>query len=234
MFWVNDVMFNCMYADNLALMSQLAEEHGSSEDAQRYEDLAGEVESQILSDMWFPNEKDGRGVFYALNKGEPIKEVSISNLFPLVLPRLTEKQLESQLELILTSFNTAYPLPSVATDSPNYDPKNQESERLWRGSTWINTNWYLVERGLRRQAERPDLAHRPELITLCSEIADRVVLASREMVNGSLAEHYNPDTGAGQRLHRSPNFAWSLLAHVMKTSAELEVEKLELVGVEWK
>lgn len=106
-FWVNDVMMNCMYVDNLYQMAGLAGEVQRIQDTQHFSKLATTVENQILSDMWFPNEKDGRGAFYALNNdGNPIKEVSISNLFPLVLPNLAPHQLESLLDLMDSSFDT--------------------------------------------------------------------------------------------------------------------------------
>lgn len=219
-YWMNDVMMNCMYVDNLRKMTTLASEQSLIFDAKRYGDLANTVENQILNNMWFPDARDGRGVFAGLDKnGEPIGEVSISNLFPLALDNLREEQLESILGLMDQSFDTPYPLPSVSTDSPNYDPHNHESWRLWRGPKWMITDWYIVELGLWRQVERPDLSHRPDLIDRCVGWAHRIAEKSLEVVEeNGLREHYNPITGKGQR-ERVKNFGWSNLAYIMKQSS---------------
>jgi hypothetical protein len=215
-FWVNDVMMNCIYADNLRQMSELAQASHHVEDAMHFSKLAGEVEAQILDDMWFSEARAGQGIFAALDRNKDrIQETSISNLFPLVLDGLREDQLESLLELMDSSFNTPFPLPSVASDSSNYDPHNHEADRLWRGPTWINTNWYIAERGLKKQIKRSDLSHRPDLIARCIEWDGKISKSSKNLLvmNGP-CEHYDPITGRGQR-RRVKNFAWSNLAYVM-------------------
>ena len=215
-FWVNDVMMNCMYADNLYLMADLAKELGEQEDERHFSELAETVEQQILDKMWFPEARGGKGAFYALNKdGSPILETSISNLFPLVLRNLREEQLEALLDQMDESFDTPYPLPSVATDSPNYDPHNRELDRLWRGPDWINVIYYLQDRGLKMQIKRPDLSHRGNLIDRCVQWDHKTVKSSKTLVyTHGPREHYNPITGKPQRW-RVKNFAWSNLAYVM-------------------
>jgi len=217
LFGAVDVMMNCILADNLNEMAGMAQQLGRAEDEAYFSKYATEVEGKVLSEMWFGQARTGEGIFYA-NKpdGEPIQEVSISNLFPLVLENLPEDQLESLLGMMDTSFNTPFPLPSVATTSPKYDPHNRESERLWRGSVWQNTNWYLVERGLRKQQSRTDLIHRTDLIERCLEWDKQITNRSRKMVAvKGIWEFYNPITGRGQRRRRVQNFAWSNLAYVM-------------------
>jgi glycogen debranching enzyme len=66
---------------------------------------------------------------------------------------------------------------------------------LWRGPTWVNTNW-LVARGLRRKG-RADLARLIEDASLA--LVDQ----------SGFREYYNPLTGAG---YGSRNHAWSALA----------------------
>jgi mannosylglycerate hydrolase MGH1-like protein len=217
--WIKDVMMQCIYNDNVRITAELATQAGHPEDATDFSKLADEAEQQILTEMWFPEARGGKGAFYALNKdGSPIEEISISNLFPLVLPHLSEEQLESLLGLMDGSFNVPFPLPSVATDSRNYDPHRREWDRLWRGPTWIPTNWYLVERGLRLQLSRADLAHRPDLLERCDRWANRTARSSRVLVDTDdpkgPREHYDPVTGAAQRL-RVEIFAMSALAHAM-------------------
>lgn len=214
---MNDIMMNCIYADNLREMAQLAREQLLIFDASRYEKLANKLEQKILEEMWFPDARGGRGVFYGLGaNGEPIKEISISNLFPLTIRTLKEEQLASILDLMQQSFNVPYPLPSVATDSKNYDPHNHESWRLWRGPKWMITDWYIVERGLWRQAERTDIDQK--LVFRCQDWARRIARQSKIVVDREGArEHYNPITGKGQR-KAVVNFGWSYLAYLMRDS----------------
>jgi hypothetical protein len=216
-YWMNDVMMNCILVDNLHETSELAKKSLQFEDGNRFTAMATDLEQQILDKMWFPEARDGKGGFYNLDKsGEPISEISISNLFPLALPNVREEQLESVLDMIDDLFNEPYPLPTVATDSVNYDPHNREPERLWRGPTWINTNWYILERGIWLQIERDDLHHRGDLVNRLAQWAHRIKTQSRKLVDESgLAEHYDPITGAGQR-KRVKNFAWSNLAYLMR------------------
>lgn len=214
-FWVNDIMMNCIYVDNLLVMAELAANLDKTEDSEYFEQLGTKVEAQMLEKMWFAQDRGGKGAFRALDQnGQPIREISISNLFPLALPHLLPEQVESVLDMMDTSFDTPYPLPSVAADSPKFDPHNRETHRLWRGPTWINTNWYVVERGLRMQAVRQDLPQ--QLRDKCTAWADRVAIASKELLDKNGAwEHYDPLTGAGQR-ERVKNFGWSWLGRFMQ------------------
>jgi hypothetical protein len=209
-YWMNDVMMNCLYVDNLFYMAEIASQTGHNQDAEDFTGLALDVEQQVLTRMW--DEKDKR--FYALDsEGQHIKEMTVSNLFPLLLPNLREEQLEALLDTLDVSFNTPYPLPSVATDSRNYDPSNREKDRLWRGGVWINTN-KLVEHGLRKQLARfhSEMLHRPDLMNRCQAWAERIDKRSRLLVKTKGRwEHYNPENANPLR-QRVKKFAWSNLA----------------------
>jgi len=213
-FWVNDVMFNCVYADNLYEMANLASRLELKQDSARFAGQASQVEQAILNDMWFPEARGGQGSFYALNQGAPILETSVSNLFPLVLPNLKPEQLDSILSLFEKSFDTPYPIPSVAIDSPNYNPHYRQKGRLWDGGTWINTNWYLVERGKQRQAVRSELQAHPRLVQRAMTAGNKVVDSSHSLVDQGFYEFYNPETGEPYRVE---HFAWSALARLLKT-----------------
>ncbi len=45
------------------------------------------------------------------------------------------------------SWWTPFPVPSVPTDAAEFD-----AERYWKGPTWVNTNWMIIQ-GLVRQGE---------------------------------------------------------------------------------
>lgn len=215
LFWVNDVMFNCIYVDNLYQMAELATNNNQAKDAVLFSQKAQQVEKQILTQMWFPEQRTGKGTFLALNHNKPIDVVSVSNLFPLILPNLHPEQLDSILELLETSFNTPYPIPSVPHDNSNYDPHHGERDRLWRGPTWINMNWYLVERGLRVQAMRKEIQNDPNLASRCQQLATYIAQKSHELVEQGYYEYYDPENGTPERGNKTKNFAWSTLADIL-------------------
>jgi len=235
-FEVYDVMFNCIYADNLYEMAGLADKLASKStgqqsleytaDARRFYEQAQQVEQAILDEMWFAQEGEN-GVFLALRPEGSIKEVSVSNLFPLLLRNLDEEQLESLLDQLENCFSPPgieFPIPSVPPinpltmkPNPKFDPHHKERDRLWRGSTWINMNWYLVERGLDVQASRIDLAHRPDLIARYQDWVQIISERSYKIVAGvGEWEYYNPINSRPQRTNRTPGFSWSVLAYRLK------------------
>ncbi len=68
------------------------------------------------------------------------------NLFPLLtgqLPAAISRRLVDHLT-DTHQFWSRYPVPSVAMDDPKYDPF-----QMWRGPTWVNINYLLIE-GLMR------------------------------------------------------------------------------------
>jgi len=85
-----------------------------------------------------------------------------------------------------------YPLPSVARSEPSF--RAGEDRLLWRGPTWINTNWFLVH-GLRNHGFEEEARH----------IAARS--AGAVLAHG-FREFYDPLTGEGLRTR---NFSWSTL-----------------------
>lgn len=71
----------------------------------------------------------------------------------------------------------AHPVPSIATDAPEFEP-----ERYWSGPTWVNTNWLVIE-GLHRRGEP----------VLAEELRRRTVeLVARH----GCAEYFSAVTGA--------------------------------------
>jgi glycogen debranching enzyme len=139
--------------------------------------------------------RDGRG---------RLRVNTVSSLMPLVLdiPPEAARALVAQIEDPLR-YKTPFPVPSTALDEPGYLRPTADSKLVWRGPTWLNTNWYL-SRGLRRHG-REDLAR---------VIEDR----SAALVERSgFREYYDPFSGEG---FGAEGFSWSALALDMLANLE--------------
>jgi hypothetical protein len=86
-----------------------------------------------------------------------------------------------------------YPLPSVPASNPKFLPGNPRGF-IWRGPTWINTNWFLSH-ALRRHGY--------------PQLADTIVAKSHEAIEKSgFREYYHPYTAEGLGAR---DFGWSTL-----------------------
>lgn len=203
-FIVEDVMVNCIYGVNLRLLSKLYEELGDKANAAEMKTRADKTYASIVGKCW--DEKDG--LFYDLagHKAErKLRTNTFTSLMPLVFPELP-KQMASRLIAQLEDekkYACAYPVPTVAKDEPSFAPGIVGEKLVWRGPSWMNSNWYLT-RGLRSHG-REDLA---------TKIGD----ASVDMINKSgFREYYNPLTGEGHGAH---DFSWTAIALDMLEARE--------------
>lgn len=209
-FWVVDVMFNALYAHNLSHLADIAGLLGKEEDQKKYQRTADTLGEEIATILWNENDQ----MFYAHNDEGPITKVSVSNLFPIILPQTKKDQVEHILELLESSdyFDAEFPIPTIPRSHQNYDPAYSE-KRIWRGPTWVNMNFHIAE-GLAMQAERFRDTD-PELAKKLLKRKENIVKKTIEMVDREgYYEFYNPETGEGLRI--TP-FGWSALADVMAT-----------------
>lgn len=222
-FWVNDVMFNALYVDNLRYMAKIGQELGQP--TEEYETRANEVEQEMLDKMW--NEQDG--IFYNLDKnGKQIKEASITCPFPIVLDNIPENQLKPLVEKMGDPqwFDREFPFSTVPAKSRYYYPHYTEP-RLWkRGEVWINTNKLLIN-GLMKQVQRDDISS--EIKDQILPVLKKAVTQTKQLVGNDLLttgtshEFYDPENGKGYRIK---GFTWSL-GGLHFNEAEALIEKLE-------
>jgi putative isomerase len=162
----------CLQQEALAKMADVI---GEQADARLWAERAEHMAQRMIRVMW----DDDAGLFWARRQGQPITVRTPFNLFPLLTGRLPP-EIASRLVAHLTnsnSFWTRFPVPTVARDDPKYAPLV-----MWRGPTWINVNYLLIE-GLFRSGY-PDVARELRRRTL-----------DLMMGMDDIYEYYHPETG---------------------------------------
>ena len=191
-FAVADVMVNVIYIENLRVLAKLCLQLGDVAAAEIYSARAGRARESLELLCW--DEADG--LYYDVN-GKANKKIRVNtftSLMPLLLSDLDSAKRDRLMKHLLdpAEYWAKYPIPSTAMNHPTYRPDTVGGNLVWRGPTWMNSNWYLA-RGLIRHG-RMDLAR-------------HIAAQSIELVRLSgVREYYNPGTGAGWG---APDFSWS-------------------------
>ena len=191
-FSVEDVMVNCIYAQGLHDVSHLCAMAGEEAASESFRKMALRTEQAILSKCY----DSSAGAFWSLGSRleKPLKVLTISSLFPIILESIDRKRAEELASLIARpdAFWLPHPIPSVAKSERTF--RAMESFAIWRGATWININWFLAH-GLRRHG--------------FTDLSRTITTRTRELVaTQGFREFYNPLTGQGLGAR---NFGWSTL-----------------------
>ena len=190
-----DVMVNSIYADGLQCLGGLCREAGyPPAEAAEFERRARRVLAALEEKCW----DERSGVFWDLygydeNRAQVL---TFTSLFPLIIDSLDRHMVWRLVEEHLLNdreFWLPFPVPSVAASEPSFDPE-YKSRAIWRGPTWVNSNFYLYW-GLRAHGYR-DVA---------TELAKRTV---QMVARGGMREFFNPFTGEGLG---AENFGWTAL-----------------------
>jgi glycogen debranching enzyme len=198
-FVVEDVLVNTIYAENQRVLAELHEEDGDGEAAKVMSARAAKTTASLVAKCY----DEEAGLFYDLagEREEMLKVSTVTSLMPILLPDLPREMAEALAKHIADpkEYAAAYPVPSTALDEPLYMKASEgrpelDSKLLWRGPSWINTNWYIA-RGLRRHG----------FVDLARTIEDK----SAELIEkGGFREYYDPYTGEGFGAHA---FSWTAL-----------------------
>lgn len=215
-FNVEEVLFNTVFVENARSIARLYRVLGEKKEAVFFEKAANKTEKALLEKCWDSQDN----IFYSIfsKKETKAKVKTAASLIPLFLEKLPQDKLALLLSNHLLNpaeFWTQYPIPTVSRDDINYSPLEfpeykhrlqgkivnkiyltfyKELKMLWRGPTWVATNWFIV-RGLRKHGQ--------------DKIADQIVERMVEMIEKwGFREYYNPETGQG---YRRENFGWSTL-----------------------
>ena len=190
-FHFEDVLVNSIYALGMRSLARLL---GDLPEADEFNREADRTRDALLVKCW--NEE--AGAFFDLSGVEenPVRIVTISSLMPLILTDLPGPIVERIVNDWVTSpdhFWTPYPLPSVPASDRKFMPGNPNGF-IWRGPSWINTNWFLSH-ALRGHGY--------------PELADSIVEKSHECIERSgFREYYHPYTAEGLGAR---DFGWSTL-----------------------
>lgn len=202
-FHVEDVLVNSILALNLDILGKLNRMKGNEILGTYWEDTARRLTDALIAKCW---DKE-RGAFFNLDGREERRNtvLGIQSLMPLIIPWLSRRYVAVLVERHLLNpeeFWLPYPVPSVAKSEPAFTPTSLVTtcrhEFTWRGSTWMNLNWFLIQalrvHGYSKEAD------------VLAEKSKRLVL------RGGFREFFNPLTGEGLG---AKNFGWSTLASVL-------------------
>ena len=203
-FVVADVMVNVIYIENLRVLSRLCASLGDTEGEKRYADRAALARKSLDDLCW----DDLDGLYYDVNgkENKKIRVNTFTSLMPLLLSDIDQAKSDRLMAHVLNpeEYWATYPIPSTAMNHPTFRPNTVGGNLVWRGPTWMNSNWYLA-RGLIRHG-RMDLAR---------HIANQSIEC---MKKSGVREYYNPNDATGWG---APDFSWStiLLDLVMEVSS---------------
>lgn len=192
-FIVKSRLVNCVYAQGLRSLSRLSKIAGKRKDVTYFKRLAEKVEQAIISKFY---DKESKAFYNTYSKEDKqIPVLTVSSLMPVILDNIPKNILQPLIETHLLNpeeFWLPYPIPCVAKSEPQFNV--EDTWPLWRGPTWINTNWFIVK-GLQKHGYH--------------EIADEITQKTKKMIlTSGFWEFYNPFTGKGMR---TENHGWSTL-----------------------
>ena len=197
-FKVKCVLTNTLCAWGMESFSSVLDELKMNEEAVLMREESSRILQNLIHHCW--NEKNG--LFFDLNMKkqgyEQIHVKTITSLMPLMLD--IPKDIEQNLISHLTDskeFWSKYPIPTVSMDEKTFNPK--DTPLLWRGPTWINTNFFLWN-GLKRHKETK----------IAKELSEKTLNLIKE---SGFREFYNPITGDGGG---AKSFGWSTLILLMQ------------------
>lgn len=149
------VDLNCMLVNEMEVLARIALIADRFDEAAEWQEQAEALAALINERMW----DEATGFYYDLRAdGTLLPLKTVVGFLPLWAGIASEAQAGRLMAHLLDprEFACEFPVPTVALDEPSF------SDDMWRGPTWINTN-FLIHRGLRRYgltAEADDLRGR--------------------------------------------------------------------------
>jgi len=188
---VEAVELNALLVNEWRTMARLGRILGLAGESQACERKSRQIMATMREKLWDENE----GFFFCLDHEEkPVRMKTIGGLLGLLALEKGDREVKVLVDQLQDEklFWTRFPVPSVALNEKAFD-----RGQMWRGPTWINTNWLLID-ALERLGESP----------LAQELRARTL--NMTMVTGEpvLYEWYDPISGQGLG---NMDYGWSTL-----------------------
>jgi len=180
---VQDVGFNALLVVANRALLELTADAGVRLEPELLESFARTVDA--LEELW----DDSQSGYCARDAvtGELLQAPTVATFFALWANLRSDRMQQLIERLASDGWSPTFPVPSVPTDSPVFNP-----ERYWQGPTWVNTNWLIIQ-GLRTQHE--------------ATLADELQRQTLQLIDaGGFAEYFSPHTGEG---YGAQAFSWT-------------------------
>ncbi len=182
---LQDLVFNSVLASANESLERLAEAAGETLPEGLHQRFA--PTRRALESLW--DSETHQYYTRDVHSGQLVMVPSIATFMPLFAGTASPAHADHLRHLLVSAGKgeVAYPVPTVPSGSPHFEPK-----RFWRGPVWINMNWFII-RGLERYgftAEAGSL--RDSTLKLVSQSGFR--------------EYFNPLNGDGLG---GDNFSWT-------------------------
>lgn len=144
-FNVEDIGVCSVHCDGFSVLAKLADEISETELAKKCRNYNRFFTEKIIEKSWNVGKKQFMS-FYHQNGVEKISNTeTIQSLFPLLLDDLPKDIQNALIEKIINpeKFGLPYPIPSCSKSDPAFNPL--ESSLMWRGPSWGNTTWIVME-----------------------------------------------------------------------------------------
>ena len=173
---------------------------------------ANQVRNRIIEKFWDEDEKIFFSLFHKHGKEHKIRIKTISSLFPITLD-IPEEYLNHLINHLKNKkeFWSPYPVPSVSMDEPSFGPFTN-TRYIWRGTTWINTNYFISLGLLKHGYDEIYRELREKTLELVSKFG--------------FCEYHDPFTGEPGMAMR--DFGWSTLAIELINDYETEDRRPEI------
>jgi glycogen debranching enzyme len=180
---IQDVAFNALLIVANRMLSDLARDAGIVIDPSL--SASFRAARQRFEELW--SAPDAAYCSRATVTGELLSPPTIASFLALWADGEPQRMRTLIRELRGAHWSPVFPVPTVAVDAPVFDAR-----RYWKGPTWINTNWLIIQ-GLHRQGV-PDLAE---------SLRERTLeLVARK----GFAEYFSPLDGEPLG---APDFSWT-------------------------
>jgi hypothetical protein len=193
-FIVEDVLVNTIYAENQRILGDLLVRTGDRSAGDVWHARAKQTTMALVHKCF----DQDRGLFFDLAgaREEPLRVNTVSSVLPILL-EIPEDAVRALVGHITdpVEYGAPFPVPTVAMNESCFLRPGADSILVFRGPTWMNTNWY-VSRGLRRHG----------YVDLARAVEDR---SAALVERGGFREYYDPISGEG---FGARDFSWSALA----------------------